>query len=51
MNSEEELVEYGPVKIIKGKYKGAIGYFDYCENGLAYVYLGNMAFVNDILCL
>lgn len=26
MNSEEELVEYGPVKIIKGKYKGAIGF-------------------------
>lgn len=49
MNSEEELVEYGPVKIIKGKYKGAIGYFDYCEKGLAYVYLGNMAFVNYIV--
>ena len=49
MNGEDKIIEYGAVKIVKGKYRGAIGYFDYYEKGLAYVYLGDMSFVDYIV--
>ena len=49
MKSEERIIEYGAVKIVKGKYKGTIGYFDYDEKGLAYIYPGDMAYVNYLV--
>ncbi len=40
-------MDYGPVKIIKGKYKGRIGCYDDDEGQYAYVYWGDMVSTLD----
>lgn len=40
-NEHEDVLEYGPVLITKGKYKGKIGYYDDDEDERAVVYFGD----------
>lgn len=47
MVEEDAFLEYGPVKVTKGKYKGRIGCYDDDKGQSAYVYWGDMASVLD----
>lgn len=42
-----EEIDYGPVIVTKGKYKGRIGCYDDDEDQYVYVYWGDMVSVLD----
>jgi hypothetical protein len=48
-HSRPKQDDYGPVKVIKGKQKGKVGYYDDDEGGYAIVYFGE-PFNSRITC-
>lgn len=42
-------LDYGPIKVIKGQYKGLIGYYDGDDSGKAVVYRGDLCYGDYVL--